>query len=647
MTDSSHTPTADGLFQKWKQFLDGGAQTTASLLAADHPHLVPALQRLIDDHLATHPSGPGSTLTGAGGPRAASKPPDIPGYVVESFLGGGGMGEVWLVKDQLDRKHALKLVRSDRLTTAGRDRFLAEARAMDRVRHPHVVHIHHYAIHGDLPYYLMRPYPASLKDRLRDYQADPKAAVRLMAAVADGVGHLHARGFVHRDLKPGNVLLDEAGQPAVSDFGLVKSLTGDPTSDPGSVAGGCSETYPTGTRGSNTVLGSVLGTRAYMSPEQAAGRTNEANPRWDVWALGVMLHELLTGELPASSSAPERLLEPSESDNPPPSSWKPGLDPRLERIVQKCLSRDPAERYGDGAALAAALQACIETQARRRWGRRLAVADGLVAIGLVVLLAVGLWRSGPTAEPDARGDGGEFRDEIVASLQARLRKGETVELIPATGMPVWYNLAVGKGLVRPYSADDDKAMVIDSGRMILMDMPPTGLDRFRFQVRARQASSELGLRFGIYAGRLRLTVGQRDVECFLTLWFNDRTAKPGQPPRGTWTLAARPHVRVPGVGGVTGGVEFDSGDYEPPVAGTYHTVVVEVRPEYVKFTLDDQPCGEIALPLAPAMAQHLAVAAGLPAETNIAFVPGGGYGLLVFGGTCAFRQATVQGLPEP
>src|SRR5262249_7063719 len=128
-----------------------------------------------------------------------------------------------------------KLVRSDRLSAAASERFRAEGLAMSRLSHPHLVPIIHFDIFNERPYFLMKPYPASLKDRLADYQADPNAAVRLMAAVAEGVGHLHDCGYVHRDLKPGNVLLDDQGNPAVSDFGLVKSLAedsipGDPVS---------------------------------------------------------------------------------------------------------------------------------------------------------------------------------------------------------------------------------------------------------------------------------------------------------------------------------------------------------------------------------------------------------------------------------
>ena len=132
------------------------------------------------------------------------------------------MGEVWRVRDQLDREFALKLARRKQLSPTGRQRFLAEARAMARLNHPHLAKIHDYKDNEGRPYFTMGLYPATLMDRWAEYCTGPKAAVRLMLAVADGVGHLHSLGYIHRDLKPSNVLIDAAGRPVVSDLGLVK-----------------------------------------------------------------------------------------------------------------------------------------------------------------------------------------------------------------------------------------------------------------------------------------------------------------------------------------------------------------------------------------------------------------------------------------
>ena len=340
VTRAPLSPTPDELFHKWKQFLDQGALKAATVVAADHPDLISPLQMRINEYFADCATGVEETLTAAAeSSHEAAPPPNLPEFTILGPLGHGGMGEVYRVRDALDREWALKVIRKGHLSQVGRDRFLEEARAMHRLNHPNIVRIHHYGILNDQPYFLMPIYPASLRDRLEEYKADANKATALMAAVADGVGHMHAQGLIHRDLKPQNILIDADGNPAVSDFGLVKSvgdsLTGDPPDAPTAAASG--DTKPTGARRSKTVAGAVVGTRAYMSPEQAAGLTQLANPRWDVWSLGVILHELLTGQWPQCSSNPTSLLDPAVPDLPPPSTIKPDLDRKLEHVIRRCL----------------------------------------------------------------------------------------------------------------------------------------------------------------------------------------------------------------------------------------------------------------------------------------------------------------------
>ena len=255
---------------------------------------------------------PGETVTAPHEPSpAAESLPSFKDYTVIGFLGKGGMGRVYHVRDALDREFALKVMKPRFLSEAGKARFWEEARAMARLDHLHITPIKHYGLLNDeQPYFTMPVYAASLQDRLPEYQADPKKAVRMMAAVAEGVAHLHSRGYIHRDLKPLNILIDKDGQPAVSDFGLIKDVSESASSDLPAEGSGSGETKPSGARRSRTVAGAVVGTRAYMSPQQAAGLTDLANPKWDVWALGVILHQLLTGELPKSSEAPRAPARP-------------------------------------------------------------------------------------------------------------------------------------------------------------------------------------------------------------------------------------------------------------------------------------------------------------------------------------------------
>jgi eukaryotic-like serine/threonine-protein kinase len=338
MPETTALPTVDELFAKWLGFLDGGALTTATFVAGDRPDLINALQSRINTYLADRAANVEDTFTAVSESTVNESTPVLADYTILGPLGAGGMGVVYRVRDNLDREWALKLARHDQLTEAARARFQDEARAMARLDgHPNVAPVRHLGTTTTgQPYFVMPVYPSNLTSRLAEYQADPVKAVELMAAVAEGVAHLHSRDFIHRDLKPHNILIDANGRPAVSDFGLVKCLSDASSESPTApVASGSGETKPSGARRSKTVAGAAMGTRAYMAPEQAAGLTHLANPRWDVWALGVILHELLTGERPQSSLSPEALLDPRAPGNPAPSEIKPEIDPRLERIVKK------------------------------------------------------------------------------------------------------------------------------------------------------------------------------------------------------------------------------------------------------------------------------------------------------------------------
>jgi Protein kinase domain len=645
VTSTSVPASAHELFHRWKQFLDGGTFTTATFVAGDQPELVDPLQQLINHFLADQAFEVEETHTAAPAPSEPEPPPEVPGLTVLERLGGGGMGVVYRVRDPLDREFALKVARREQLSEAGRERFLEEARAMVRLEgHPHVARVHTYDNTLDgRPYFLMAIYPSNLASRLADYQADPEKAVRLIAAVSDGVGHLHAQGFIHRDLKPPNILLTADGQPAVSDFGLVKSLSDCGSASPARPAGstGSGETKPSGPRRSKTVAGAVMGTRRYMAPEQAAGLIHLASPQWDVWTLGVVLHELLTGQLPRSCLRPERMLDPDEPDNPPPSTVRPGLDRKLERIVRRCLARDPAARYPDGAAVARDLRAWLDPPPAR-WTRWLAVtAAVLLIVSAVVASLTPWWKRTPDSGPQPNA-----ADTILADFQARVRNGGSVEIIPAAEMPIWYDLAVGKGLVQPHQADDDGALLIDSGRTILIDMPPTGLERFRFEVQVRQVSDDDRGRFGIYAGRHTLGTTTGEANCFLSLWFNDRIRPPGQPPQLQWARWVRFHCHPAGAGAMSSGHQFDEVEVGVRAPGEYHTLAAEVRPEGVTFFRDGQATQAIHFPLTAEAESPFAKSARLIPGTKTDFSPAGGYGLIAAMGSGAFRNATVRKLDE-
>ena len=292
-----------------------------------------------DEHHASRASSPGPTaptIDEDGAPAAPPRPlPEIPGYEVLEELGRGGMGVVYKARHlRLHRFCALKMVRSGPLASSeALVRFLAEAESVARLRHPHIVTIHHIGEHDGLPFIELEYLPGgSLDDRLDGTPLPPLRAAGLVATLADAVQAAHEAGVVHRDLKPANVLLDESDAPRVADFGVAKALGSD-----------------TGL----TATDSILGSPSYMAPEQAGGRSRDVGPPADVYALGAILYELLTGRPPFRAPSVLETLEQLRTTEPvAPSRLVPGLPRDLETICLKCLEKPPERRYGSARALA-------------------------------------------------------------------------------------------------------------------------------------------------------------------------------------------------------------------------------------------------------------------------------------------------------
>ncbi len=310
----------------------------------------------------------------AAGAEAA---PEVPGYDVVREISRGGMGVVYEARQRsLNRAVALKLVlggvRADPVALA---RFLVESRATAAVHHPHVVQVHDFGESAGRPYLVMEFCPGgTLAARLGAGRTEPRAAAELVRKVAGGVAAAHVWEIVHRDLKPQNVLFDELGEPKVADFGLAK------------FAAGATLTRP----------GDVMGTPAYMAPEQAAGRADAVGAAADVWALGVILYECLTGERPFIGYSNAAVIAAVQSVEPRRvRALAPGVPRELEFICLKCLRKNPADRYPSAAELAADLDRFLAGQplaARDRTYqlRRLATRwwkPAAVAAGLVVLVA--------------------------------------------------------------------------------------------------------------------------------------------------------------------------------------------------------------------------------------------------------------------
>jgi serine/threonine protein kinase/WD40 repeat protein len=271
-------------------------------------------------------------------------------YEVFKEIGRGGMGVIYQARQRsLGRIVALKLIRAGTLAKAdGLARFKLEAAATARLHHPGIVAIHEVGEHEGQHFYSMDFVPGrSLATTLRDGPLAPRRAAQCVRAVADAIHHAHEHGIIHRDLKPSNILLDAEGTPRVSDFGLAKLVV--------PPLGGQSPTEPpsAGTTNDLTLSGQVLGSPNYMPPEQARGRHAEVDVRSDVYALGAILYECLTGRPPFSAATPlETLRLVVEQEPVSPRVLNPALPRDLETIALKCLAKEPSTRYASARELA-------------------------------------------------------------------------------------------------------------------------------------------------------------------------------------------------------------------------------------------------------------------------------------------------------
>ena len=310
-------------------------------------------------------------------------------YELIEEIGRGAMGVVFRANQtSLNRPVALKLILDEELASeTNRQRFRVEAEAAANLNHPNIVPVYEVGRHEGHDYYSMLLVPGgTLTGRMREIGANPRRAVELTVKVVDAVQSAHERGIIHRDLKPDNILLDEHGEPLVSDFGLACRLE----------------------QAVNlTLTGQIMGTPQYMAPEQAEGDSGPVTTAADIHSLGAILYELLAGEPAFKSDSVLKILTLVKEDVPRRLSLlRSTIDRDLETIVAKCLEKDPNHRYRSAGLLRDDLQAWLEHRpiaARRpgriervrKWVRRRPVHAAL--LGTAALLVVALGVGGPLA----------------------------------------------------------------------------------------------------------------------------------------------------------------------------------------------------------------------------------------------------------
>jgi serine/threonine-protein kinase len=329
------------------------------------------------------------TLFGPTPVLPAPPPVTVPGYEILGELGRGGMGVVYQARQtRLNRLVALKMILSGAHASPQHvARMRAEAEALARLAHPNIVQIYDVGEQDGRPFLALEYADGgSLERRLQRQPQPPRQSAELIETLARASHAAHQRGVIHRDLKPANVLLTADGTPKITDFGLAKQL---------------------GTGTALTATGMVMGTPSYMAPEQASGKPREIGPAADVYSLGAILYEMLTGRPPFQAATALELLDAVRTQDPvSPTDFQPRLPRDLVTICLRCLAKQPARRYPSALALADDLRAFLAgdpIQARPagrgeqvlRWGQRhpvQAIVLGAAVVASAVLLAGLLWQ---------------------------------------------------------------------------------------------------------------------------------------------------------------------------------------------------------------------------------------------------------------
>lgn len=333
----------------------------------------------------THPYAGGGQTTSFQWDSELSFPeptPNVPGYELHGELGRGGMGVVYKARQiRLNRLVALKMVLAGAHASAMQlDRFRTEAEAIARLQHPLIVSLYESGEVEGRPYFALEYVGGgSLSAQLGGTPMPARRAAQLVAQLASAIDYAHQSGVLHRDLKPANVLLTADGTPKITDFGLAKRL--EQTSG-------------------YTRTGDILGTPSYMSPEQAEGKTKEIGPPADLYALGAILYETLTGKPPFRAETPfETVLQVVNEDPVPPTRLQPKLPRDLETICLKCLEKDPRRRYATCEDLRADLQRFLTNEpilARPvsgwerslKWARRRPALAGMIGVSAAAALVL-------------------------------------------------------------------------------------------------------------------------------------------------------------------------------------------------------------------------------------------------------------------
>jgi predicted Ser/Thr protein kinase len=556
-------------------------------------------------------------------------------YELLDKLGEGGMGVVYEAWDPtLKRTVALKVLRAGVLASSEEvQRFYREAQTGANLKHPNIVPILDVGPDKGQDFFVMEFVTGgSLADHRERFQADPREAACLMEKIACAVQFLHEEGILHRDLKPGNILLDAKGEPKVSDFGLAKF-----------VQGGLDLTRPR----------QVPGTPAYMAPELVSGDSRKASIQTDVWALGVILYELLTGQRPFGGKTDPEIYETIKKTDPVrPSKLRPGMHRDLETIVMKCLEKEPARRYPSAQMLADDLQNWREGKPiwarpvgslRKIWRlivRNQAACLLLGVFGLGVAVPVGIYLAKPERQVQRTDP-----DRLLRAIQQKLAKGEAATLIGDKGLPAWFRWIYGEAALQE-SPNGDRTCYYNTLEFALLELlPDPQIERYRFSAEVRHVDTAKNGEVGLFFMHSIHSTPKGVEHCFCTLTFNDHESLfplPDSSRASQVALYLRRARRVGGNQRTPGG----AGNYFQPARRSldnpipWRKIAVEVTPKAVRIFWEGRQIGEVERKAL--RQQFLKDLTGPP--INPQFAPREGLGLFISSGSASFRHVVVEPL---
>ncbi len=370
----------------------------------------------------------GAAVSLALGPR-----PILKGYEILAELGRGGMGVVYKANQQgLNRLVAIKMVLGgDHAREEDLARFKIEAEAVASIQHPNIVQIYEVGDKDGTPYFSLEFIDGgTLHQRIDGKPQKPESVAEIAHQLALAMRHFHERGVIHRDLKPANVLMTLQGSPKITDFGLAKRLEGN---------------------SSQTRTGSLMGTPSYMAPEQASGNTHEIGPLSDLYSLGAIIYEMLTGRPPFQGATMLDTIDQVRSQEPvPPRRLQPKIPRDLETISLKCLQKEPAKRYPTAGDLAADLERFLigePIKARPvsrlehgwRWVRRnpriALLSTSLIVVGLVMIGLAGITAVKNTREAQTINDARLFATDRLDRASKTIADGHVRRAIEIIGVP--------------------------------------------------------------------------------------------------------------------------------------------------------------------------------------------------------------------